>query len=276
MKISKSILWQTFEIFMKFSFVPRSASGWTRWPTRWREAWGSWTSASRASSPSPPTWKTSPTRFSSTRSLRWYLATFVFMSQSCQVPPSWAKLAYASLNGLSAWYDHFYTKLIDLKASCSRWYLRCEDLSWWKKQDDHGLAKDDDTDDDKDKHSVPIRYADLLLRISELQGNIYIFLRRSFFCHNINACNIASLAILMFVSFCKHFHHSVWKGSYHLWWKFSIIFPWSAQLETSTFKTILVVVTVNNWTRQQTVNTGWPDVNTNRNLQNHYCCFSHF
>ena len=116
---------------MKFSFVPRSASGWTRWPTRWREAWGSWTSASRASSPSPPTWRTSPTRSSSIRSLRWYLATFVFMSQSCQkVPPSWAKLAYASLNGLSAWYDHFYTKLIDLKASCSRW---CEDLSWWKK-----------------------------------------------------------------------------------------------------------------------------------------------
>ena len=48
-------------------------------------------------------------------------SNFVFMSQSCQqVPPSWAKLAYASLNGLSAWYDHFYTKLIDLKASCSR------------------------------------------------------------------------------------------------------------------------------------------------------------
>ena len=69
-----------------------------------------------------------------------------------------------------------------------------------KKQDDHVLAKDDDTDDDKDKHSVPIRYADLLLRISELQGNIYM---------QINACNIASLAILMFVSLCKHFHHSV-------------------------------------------------------------------
>ena len=49
------------------------------------------------------------------------IATFVFMSQFCQkVPPSWAKLAYASLNGLSAWYDHFYTKLNDLKASCSR------------------------------------------------------------------------------------------------------------------------------------------------------------
>ena len=33
-----------------------------------------------------------------------------------------------------------------------------------------------------------------------------MFLPRSYFCH---ACNTASRAILMFVSFCKHFHHSV-------------------------------------------------------------------
>ena len=40
--------------------------------------------------------------------------------------------------------------------------------------DDDGDDNDDDTDDNKDKHSVSIRYADLLLRISELQGNIYM------------------------------------------------------------------------------------------------------
>ena len=82
-----------------------------------------------------------------------------------------------------------------------------------KKQDDHVLAKDDDTDDDKDKHSVPIRYADLLLRISELQGNIYMQSKPSIIYPDlisvINACNTASLATLMFVSLRKHFHHSV-------------------------------------------------------------------
>ena len=60
-----------------------------------------------------------------------------------------------------------------------------------KKQDDHVIAKDDDTDDDKDKHSVPIRYADLLLRISELQGNIYMQSKPSFVA--VQDCSISDI-----------------------------------------------------------------------------------
>ena len=42
-----------------------------------------------------------------------------------QVPPSWAKLAYASLNGLTAWYADLLLRISELQAWTSDFMLPC-------------------------------------------------------------------------------------------------------------------------------------------------------
>ena len=42
---------------------------------------------------------------------------------SCQVPPTWAKLAYASLNGLSAWYADLLLRISELQGWTSDFNL---------------------------------------------------------------------------------------------------------------------------------------------------------
>ena len=42
---------------------------------------------------------------------------------NCQVPPSWAKLAYASLNGLTAWYADLLLRISELQGWTSDFIL---------------------------------------------------------------------------------------------------------------------------------------------------------